>query len=1133
MRITTYLFLFISSIGFSQTTPINNSNFNDAVNDCLETHPVTGLCIDSEYGPMPDWDVSNVTFMELAFIDRTNFDADISDWEVSNVTNMAGMYIRAESFNQDISDWEVSNVTDMKKMFKNATSFNQDIGDWDVSNVTNMSEMFFVATSFNQDIGVWNVSNVTNMSGMFDFSNLTTNTYDAILQGWAIQDLNTGLSLGSQSLNYCNSQVERQSIIDNFGWTINGDDLDCSYATDCTLACNDNVQISLNSNCEVVVTPGMLLEDEGGPTCAYTVEIYDADDNLIPGALLDASHVGQTLQASVFLYGNSCWGTISVEDKLKPVIDCAPDFNIFCYQSFNPGLPDVTDNCDSNPTISVLSDITTDLDCSDPSGLSAIRVISYIAEDASGNVSDICTQTVNYVRVGIDDILFPDNLDDVEADALVCTNYTADTWNESNPDYPFFDITGVPTTLNGSAILPNNPLCELTGGYSDQIFDICDASFKVLRTFTILDWCTNEIVENVQIIKIKDDQAPVITPIEDNDEAAYTSFYACTADYAVPAPEVTFDCSSWTYEIGYATPVNGMDPSSGIYYTTNVIGDADTGYTVTDLPEGESWLRYRIIDACGNMTEAFTVITIVDNVQPVAICDEFTVVSLSNDGIGYAFAATFDDGSFDNCNDVVFSVRRPNGGCNGNNSYGDFIDFCCDDLGQDVMVELKVTEDKPGGLSNTCLVTVHVQDFNNACEVDRIAGTISTELSDDVDQVEVMLEDMHTHEESYFVTDETGYYEFFNVTEGADYQVSATRNDDPVNGVTTLDLVMIQRHILGLSDLGSPYKIIAADINKSEGVSAADIVELRKVILGIQTEFVNNNSWRFIASDQEFFDFNEPFPVVENIEITDFTDTAMDNNFIAIKVGDVNDTVADGITGSDNTEVRTSRTILNAVNTAHKSGDEVRMDIRSDDFKSIAGMQFTLNFDADVLEYTAIEGGKLNFSDSNVGGQLANRGEIIASWNTATDISAAADDILMTIIFRARTNGDLSSISISSDQIASEVYSSELNIMGLDIELRDENKVPTYAEIVLQQNRPNPFTYKTTVSFTLAEASMAKLSVYDINGTLVHRINNSYPQGLNSIDVSANHLNVSGGIFYYTLESNGQTATKKMILLSK
>ena len=52
--------LFISSVGYSQTQ-ITNANFKSAINTCLSTHPVTGLCIDSEYGHMPDWDVSNVT----------------------------------------------------------------------------------------------------------------------------------------------------------------------------------------------------------------------------------------------------------------------------------------------------------------------------------------------------------------------------------------------------------------------------------------------------------------------------------------------------------------------------------------------------------------------------------------------------------------------------------------------------------------------------------------------------------------------------------------------------------------------------------------------------------------------------------------------------------------------------------------------------------------------------------------------------------------------------------------------------------------------------------------------------------------------------------------------------------------
>ena len=148
-------------------TPITDSNFQDAINTCLTTNPVDGLCSNSEYGAMPDWDVSNVTIMQQAFFYKENFNGDISSWNVSSVNDMSKMFFVATSFNQDVGDWDVSNVSDMSDMFGYANTFNQDISSWDVSNVVDMSGMFQFTMSFNQPIGSWDLSSVTNMNGVF------------------------------------------------------------------------------------------------------------------------------------------------------------------------------------------------------------------------------------------------------------------------------------------------------------------------------------------------------------------------------------------------------------------------------------------------------------------------------------------------------------------------------------------------------------------------------------------------------------------------------------------------------------------------------------------------------------------------------------------------------------------------------------------------------------------------------------------------------------------------------------------------------------------------------------------------------------------------------------------------------
>ncbi len=97
---------------------------------------------------------------------------------------------------------------------------------------------------------------------------------------------------------------------------------------------------------------------------------------------------------------------------------------------------------------------------------------------------------------------------------------------------------------------------------------------------------------------------------------------------------------------------------------------------------------------------------------------------------------------------------------------------------------------------------------------------------------------------------------------GSDYTVTPKKNDNPLNGLTTYDLVLISKHILGIEPLGSPYKMIAADANNSNSITTFDIVEFRKLILGINQALPNNESWRFMYNDYIFPNPHNPFQEV-------------------------------------------------------------------------------------------------------------------------------------------------------------------------------------------------------------------------------------------------------------------------------
>jgi len=86
------------------------------------------------------------------------------------------------------------------------------------------------------------------------------------------------------------------------------------------------------------------------------------------------------------------------------------------------------------------------------------------------------------------------------------------------------------------------------------------------------------------------------------------------------------------------------------------------------------------------------------------------------------------------------------------------------------------------------------------------------------------------------------------------------------------------------------------------------------------------------------------------------------------------------------------------------------------------------------------------------------------------------------------------------------------------------------AKFALMQNYPNPFNPSTKINFSLPKSSNVKLAIYDINGREVEvLVNQNLQQGVYGADWHP--VNLSSGIYFYTLKTNDFTNTKKMIFV--
>jgi|GEM_PF-3347452 len=804
----------------------------------------------------------------------------------------------------------------------------------------------------------------------------------------------------------------------------------------------------------------------------------------------DCSDVGNvTVTATVMdESGNSstCTATVTVLDDGDPDITCPDDQTVNCVDGDTDpdsyGTATATDAC--NVTITVANTV----DLNDCNVGTITRV--FTATDEGGNTST-CTQVITFENTNPliqADITCPD---DVDLDDCVVPD-------PSDPE------GGMPT-IDGDA-----DCFDVDITFSDET--ITDGSgTRVERTFTITDNCQDApagIFTCVQIFTGVDSENPVIN---------------CPADVtASSTPEGGCDENFVSLPPATATDDNGIMSIANDWSGADAGGADASG----QYPLGTTIVTFTATDECGNISQCTTRVTVTDNSSLDFTCVK-QVFQMEDDGD----VAIFPEDGF-----VQFDVEGCMSGDTADFQYSftpdindsePFIIPCdsLDDGAYSFQFILYIFE--PNGDTTECLTGARVQDPTDICGTlspGMITGDVEYESSAVPDRTGLLLQGENDLEST--VINGAMEYAFFDVTRFEDYQVIPFNNEDHMEGVTALDIVRIRRHLHGYAPFETPYQFIAADVNNNNRVSATDIIDIRKLLLGYISEFPNNTSWKFIPSEYEF-DMANPlgteYPMF--ITIDPLVEDVDDADFMGVKIGDVNYEVELGGSG---TEWRADHRVaqLEVPAMEWREGQTVELPIYAE-ISDLEGLQMAIDFHSGALELVDVQSDVLQgFGAENLGLQDSEAGSVRLLWVGDNPVRVSRDKALLTLVFKAKRSGNsIDALRLSDETLKSQAYTRSNEILDFEIGLKSDNK-----PFAVYQNRPNPFVTETTVRFYLPEADDVKLVVYDINGKMIMQRSVDAVAGENQITINRAEVNTTG-ILHYSLQTSFGTQTRKMTIL--
>jgi alpha-amylase len=560
----------------------------------------------------------------------------------------------------------------------------------------------------------------------------------------------------------------------------------------------------------------------------------------------------------------------------------------------------------------------------------------------------------------------------------------------------------------------------------------------------------------------------------------------------------------------------------------------NTGNASGFYPPGPTTVEWTATDASGNPNTCSMTVTVTDNQPPSITCPASTTVSPIPGSCEYTISGTAYDpsGISDNCGiggaasyNVVSGSVSP--------ASGTTLSGAVLAVGANI-IEWSVSD--VNNLTGTCQFTLTV----SACT---ISGKLiwkgpPANTATGVANATVFLSGDDS--DTFTPTLADGEYSFTGFT-GSNFIVKPQKTSGMFNGVNVGDATAIQAHLTGPPYVTDFFRLVAADVNKSNTISTLDATIIKQALLGNPTanNILNNTkSWRFISSSFAYPDPAGPFNLPAGMpETRSVTGQSTGQDFFGIKVGDFLETANPALS-----PMQMEPLVWRTADRKLQAGEPLEVTFTASNFEDIAAYQFALDFDPGALEFQSLE----VLTDlipltleGNFGLFNIEAGELRALFSMLPGQALPAEHPVFRLNFTVLESGQLLSevLQIGQDAIPALAFNTALDETVVELEFFQETTSVSVTpagerRVVLLQNRPNPFDRETTIGFILPEACEAQLRVFDLNGREWWKTVKQYGAGYQEEIVRLEQAGTAGLLFCELTTPFG-VVTGKMAMTGK